>query len=227
MTSDLLPDDAPSGAPRGGAPRDPDQVVVERDAVAPPAIDDAIADYLAQAEAAPTRQRRLPVLTLVLVAGVVAAVAFTAGLVVQDRRVEGEAAAGLPAGFPGGGLPGGGFPAGGQLPEGFELPEGMAPPGAATGGATDAPTATSAESTASQDPTVAGDVVLVDAGNLYVEVGAAAPVKVVTSETTSVVDASGGSVTTLEAVETGARVIVDGTRTADNDLDATTIVVTG
>ena len=224
MTSDVLPNRSSSGSPSGNSgPARREQSAGHPDPAEPGDDTDPIDDYLEHAVTAAPRRRRLPVITLVLLAGVVAAAAFTAGLITQDRRAEDQAAAAGPGGLPDFAA-GGGFPGGGELPEGFSLPEGMELPGTATG---DTPTAATGDTAAADDdPTIAGDVVLADSGSLYVDIGADAPVKVLISDTTSVVVTSDPSVTSVDAVETGAHVIVDGSRTQDNDLDATTIVVT-
>jgi hypothetical protein len=150
---------------------------------------------------APAGRRRLPLLSGLLVAGIVIALAFTGGVLVQKHATSSSSTAagglpnfgagGLPSGFPGGGLPGAGN-------------------GTSSGGTGSGSTSTL--------PVLVGTVVKTTPTEVTVkDLGGKTHVVRIT-DTTKVTTVTTVPVTKLTA---GQTVTVNGTKTSDGSIDAT------
>ena len=195
----------PAVAASGGAA---DAVPVLSDDGDGPADDDLLDDW------AP--EQRSSRLTRALAVGLLGAIVFTGGALVQKQFGAGGAAAsaGARGAFPGGAE--GGFPGGGELPAGFPGggqgqagQGGGAPAGAASGAA--------ASSTASA-PAVVGTVASVAGTDLAVQNFAGMTVTVHVPATATV------TTTGLTGVGKGMTVTVVGTKAADGSVTATSVV---
>jgi len=153
---------------------------------------------------APAGRRRVPLLSALLVAGIVIALAFTGGVLVQKRATSSTPAAGglpsfgaggLPSGFPGGGLPGAGTGA-----------------GSSSGG-----TGTGSTSTV---PVLVGTVVKAGPTEVTVKDLGGTTHVVRTTATTKVTTVTTVPVTKLTA---GQPVTVNGTKSSDGSIDATAV----
>ncbi|SEG41559.1 hypothetical protein SAMN05216223_10553 [Actinacidiphila yanglinensis] len=157
------------------------------------------------AELAAPPRRKLPWLTLVLSACVVAAAAFSGGALVEKHHLNGSTTAGR-SGFPtaatGGGTAGGG----GRFGQ--------------TGGGTGT---TAGGGTAANGLTV-GTVKLVDGKTLYVTDAQGNIVKVTTGGSTKITESKSGKVSDLKA---GQSVTVLGTKGSDGNVTATTVTEGG
>jgi hypothetical protein len=173
----------------GGLPAQrPEDVLAE-----PPDARDITAEL-----AAPPR-RRLPWLTLLLSAGIVAAAAFAGGALVEKHHLNGTASAGNPFA----GLSGTRSGAGAGTGTGrFGGAAGGTGTGAAAGGLT------------------FGTVKLVDGNTIYVTDAQGAIVKVTTGASTKVTESKDGKVSDLKP---GQTVTVRGSRGASGDITATTV----
>jgi hypothetical protein len=147
--------------------------------------------------------RRLPRLTLLLLAALLVAAGFAGGILVQKHATPAAAAAGVPS-F-GGGFPTGGFPAGG------------AGQGAGSGAA--ATTGTGSSST-TDSPVVIGTVVGVDGTTIIVKDLGGTQHKVTTTPSTTV-----SETTTLPAkqLKAGQSVVVNGSKKSDGTITATSV----
>ena len=170
-----------------------------------PARDVEDADAFDDEFGAPAGRRRIPLLSALLIAGIVIALAFTGGVLVQKRATSSSstAAGGLP-GFGAGGLPSG-FPGGGV-------------PGAGTGGGSSS--GGSGSGTASTGPVLVGTVVKAGPGEVTVKDLGGKTHVVRTTGTTKVTTVTTVPVTTLTA---GQTVTVNGTKTSDGSIDATAV----
>jgi hypothetical protein len=170
--------------------------------------------------AAPPRAGRL---TKTLALGLLAAVVFTGGALVQ-KQFGGDtaASAGAAGGFPGGQV--GGFPGGGAFPAGaFPGAAGQAgaQPGAqprAQAGQGTASSGQAAGTGTSSAPAVVGTVTSVEGTDLVVENFAKKTVTVHVPETATVTTPG------LTAVATGMTVTVVGAKAADGSVTATSVV---
>jgi hypothetical protein len=153
--------------------------------------------------AAPAPQRRLPLVTGLLVLGVALALTFAAGVLVQKHHDAGTTAATPGAGaFPGGGFPGG---------AGAGFPNGSASTGASASGGSTATTS---------GPVVIGTVVSVKGKTMTVkDLGGKQHVVHLTASTT----ATKTITITVGALTPGTTVSVEGTTNADGSVGATAI----
>jgi hypothetical protein len=193
--TELLPPVPEEGGAVALAPH-PEDVLAE-----PPDARDVSAEL-----AAPPR-RRLPWLTLLLSAGVVAVAAFTGGVLVEKHHKDSasplSALSGARAGSSaGGGRTGGGFGFGGGATAGSGTGTGAG----AAGGLT------------------LGTVKLVDGDTIYVTDAQGDTVKVTTNGSTKVTETEDGKVSDLKP---GQTVTVRGTRSASGDVAATTVTQGG
>jgi len=149
--------------------------------------------------------RRVPRLTMLLLAAVLVAVGFTGGVLLQKHAVAGTTATGIPslgAGFPSGGFPGAG---GGQ------------PPGSGTG-----TTSGSSNGTTSSagTPVVIGTVARVDGTTVIVKDFGGKEHKVTTTTDTTITESASVQASQLK---TGQSVRVDGSKKPDGTIVATSV----
>jgi hypothetical protein len=170
--------------------RTPEQILAE-----PPDARDVSAEL-----AAPPR-RKLPWLTLALSAGVVAALGFTGGALVEKHHVQNNPTAGR---F-GGATNGRGFSFGGA--------------GAATGASGGSGSTAGGGASAFGGLTV-GTVKLVDGNTIYVADAQGNVTKITTTKSTKVTESTSGKVSDLKAGDT---VTVLGTKKSSGDVAATTV----
>jgi hypothetical protein len=170
--------------------RTPEQILAE-----PPDARDVSAEL-----AAPPR-RKLPWLTLALSAGVVAALGFTGGALVEKHHVQNNPTAGR---F-GGATNGRGFSFGGA--------------GAATGASGGSGSTAGGGASALGGLTV-GTVKLVDGNTIYVADAQGNVTKITTTKSTKVTESTSGKVSDLKAGDT---VTVLGTKKSSGDVAATTV----
>jgi hypothetical protein len=151
---------------------------------------------------APAGRRRVPLLSALLIAGIVIALAFTGGVLVQKHATSSSSAAGglpsfgaggLPSGFPGGGLPGAG--------------SGTSSSGTGTG-------------STSTVPVLVGTVVKTSPTEVTVKDLGGTTHVVRSTDTTKVTTVTTIPVTKLTV---GQTVTVNGTKTTDGSVDATVI----
>jgi hypothetical protein len=155
---------------------------------------------------APSGRRRLPLFTTILVTGIVIALSFTGGVLVQKRATSSSSstAGGLPN-FGGGG---GGFPSG--------FPGGGGGAGAGTG---TTPGSTGSGST-STVPVLVGTVVKASPTEVTVKDLGGTTHVVRTTDATKVTTVTTVPITKLTA---GQSVTVNGTKTSDGSIDATAV----
>lgn len=182
-------------------------------------------DLLAEVNRRPSRT------TALLIVGILAAVAFIGGVVVQKNY--GGTSAGGAAGAAAGGFAGraggnaagyGGFGGAGGFPGG-EQAGGAAPGGAAAGGAAGGGTAgggTAGGTTAAATPVVVGTVAKMSGSSLTVKNLGGKSVNVKIPEGATITLVAGKTLTTLK---TGATVSVAGTTAADGTVTATSVTV--
>lgn len=153
--------------------------------------------------AVPPPQRRIPLVTGLLVLGVALALTFTSGVLVQKHHDAGTTAATSGAGaFPAGGFPGG---AGGGFPNGS--------------GST-APSASGDSTATTSGPVVIGTVVSVRGKTMTVkDLGGKQHVVHLSAATT----ATKTTTITVDALTAGTTVSVEGTTNADGSVGATAI----
>jgi len=154
---------------------------------------------------APAGRRRVPLMSALLMSGIVIALAFTGGVLVQKHVTSSSSTAagglpsfgagGLPSGFPGGGLPGAGTGA-----------------GSSSGGTGSGSTSTV--------PVLVGTVVKAGPTEVTVKDLGGTTHVVRTTDATKVTTVTTVPVTTLTA---GQTVTVSGTKTTDGSVDATTV----
>lgn len=156
------------------------------------------------AELAAPPRRRLPWLTLLLSAGVVAAAAFSVGALVEKHHLQNSPTAGRGFSFPTAGATGGA--GGGRTFGGFGGGTGTGP---GTGSGTGAAGAVTV-----------GTVKLVDGSTIYVTDAQGNIVKITTGKSTKVTESKQGKVSDLKA---GQSVTVLGSKNADGDIAATTV----
>jgi hypothetical protein len=177
----------------------PGQVLAERpeDVLAePPDARDISAEL-----AAPPR-RKMPWLTLLLSAGVVAVAAFSGGALVEKHHVNGSTTAGR------GGFTAPTGAAGGRTFGGFGAAGGAGAGTGASGG------------TGAASGVTIGTVKLVDGKTLYVTDAQGNIVKVTTGGSTKVTESKDGKISDLKA---GQSVTVLGSKNSDGDVTATTV----
>ena len=152
---------------------------------------------------APAGRRRVPLMSALLVSGIVIVIAFTGGVLVQKHVTSSSSTAagglpnfgagGLPSGFPGGGLPAGGT-------------------GSSSGGTGSGSTSTV--------PVLVGTVVKAGPTEVTVKDLGGTTHVVRTTDATKVTTVTTVPVTTLTA---GQTVTVSGTKTSDGSVDATAV----
>jgi hypothetical protein len=177
--------------PVGGPAERPEDVLAQ-----PPDARDISAEL-----AAPPR-RKLPWLTLVLAASVVAAGAFAGGALVEKSHLQSTSTGARGGAFAGGARPGGaaGGAAGGR--GGVGTTAGAAPGGTAASG------------------TTVGTIKLVDGSTIYVTDAQGNIVKVTTAKSTAVTEAKSGKVADLQP---GQSVTVRGAANSNGDITATSV----
>ena len=151
--------------------------------------------------------RRVPRLTMLLLAAVLVAVGFTGGVLLQKHAVAGTTATGVPsfgAGFPSGGFPGAG---GGQ------------PPGSGTGTGTGTGS-TSGSASSAGSPVVIGTVARVDGTTVIVKDFGGKEHKVTTTSDTTITRSAPVPASELKA---GQSVRVDGSKKSDGAIVATSV----
>lgn len=161
-----------------------------------------------------------------LVAGIVMAVTFTGGVLVQKQHDRGLTGVGQGNGqragaFPGGyaGAFAGGNGGGGQFPA--DLPGGGATPGAGNGSSGSG----SSGAAAASPPVVVGQVTAVTGGTITVKNFAGKAVTVRVPQGAKVTISAKGDVSKL-GLSVGATVSVSGSTAADGSVTATTVTVT-
>jgi len=179
------------------------ELLDQRDPPAPePGTDQEYDDFDDGFDDAPPG-RRLPRVTLLLLAALLVAAGFAGGILVQKHAAPATAATGVPS-F-GGGFPTGGFPAGG------------AGQGASTGAATG--TGTGSSST-TDSPVVIGTVVGVDGTTVIVKDLGGTQHKVTTTPSTTVSETKTLPTNQLKA---GQSVVVNGSKKSDGTITATSV----
>lgn len=149
--------------------------------------------------------RRLPRLTMLLLAALLVAVGFTGGILLQKHAAAGTAATGVPSfagGFPAGGFPGTG---GGQLPGSSTT----STTGSSNGAASSAGT-----------PVVIGTVARVDGTTVIVKDFGGKEHKVATTSATTITDSATVPASQLKP---GQSVRVDGSKKSDGTIVATSV----
>jgi len=151
---------------------------------------------------APAGRRRLSVFSTLLIAGIVIALSFTGGVVVQKRATSSSSSTA-------GGLPN--FGSGG-FPSGF--------PGAGGGSGTGTSSGSSVSGSTSTVPVLVGTVVKASASEVTVKDLGGTTHVVRTTDATKVTTVTTVPVTKLAA---GQSVTVNGTKTSDGSVDATAV----
>ena len=151
---------------------------------------------------APTGRRRLSVLSTLLIAGIVIALAFTGGVLVQKRSTSSSSSTA-------GGLPN--FGSGG-FPSGF--------PGAGGGSGAGTSSGSTGSGSTSTVPVLVGTVVSATSTEVTVKDLGGSTHVVRTTDTTKVTTVTTVPVTKLTA---GQSVTVNGTKTSDGSIDATAV----
>lgn len=167
------------------------------------AVVDAPDDFDDDFDAAPGR--RVPRLTMLLLAAVLVAVGFTGGVLLQKHAVADTTATGIPsfgAGFPSGAFPGAG---GGQ------------PPGA---GASTTAGSSNGTASAAGTPVVIGTVARVDGTTVMVKDFGGKEHKVTTTSDTTITESASVAASQLKP---GQSVRVDGSKKSDGTIVATTV----